>query len=186
MTIVETNVSAFDGDHPEPVDARVAQHLGPERGAGPSPPPLSGRFGPAPPLRRPLRLPLKPTSARRSRPVWARSRSASSCRTSSTSGPSASATPAGLSIGFESGSATSIASQARRGTRRPSRVRLIFWTRIPSRVARFLREVEWRTCSNFGMLEAGVDAGELEQPPQRRHPVVAQVAPGRGRGSARR
>ena len=27
----------------------------------------------------------------------------------------------------------------------------------------------------LGMLEAGVNPGELEQPPQRRHPVVAEV-----------
>ena len=55
--------------------------------------------------------------------------------------------------------------------RRPQRVRLIFWTRIPSRVARFLREVEWRTWSNFGCSKSGIDAGELEDPAQRRGPV---------------
>ena len=160
MTIVDDERDDVAEQHPDPVDARVAEHLGAECRARPAR--LVGPLRTRPPLRL---LCFRPAGCRcrcSNRPVVERAtRSGRAAGRRPRGGPRAPRARAprrsrsACSIGFESGRATSSASQARRGIRRPKRVRLIRCTRMPRRVARFLREVEWRTCSNFGCWKAG-------------------------------
>ncbi len=193
MTIVEANVMTFPTTIPIAVDARVAQHLDAERGARAAAlvgTPVADRAvlcgacrPPCPLLLFPLRpLPpgpcpaLKPTSER------SRGRSARAAGRRPRGGPRA---PRAERLGdarWASRSASRVAarrpspSQTLRGTRRPQRRPAHPLDPHPEARRPLLPRGRVADLLELRVLEGRVDAGELEDPPQRRHPVVAQVA----------